>query len=206
MTATRECRGCSSPLEPSKPGGRPRLWCSQRCRRQTLYGGTCAHCGSPTNGSDGPGRASDTCHVCSNRIKHEGRKWTPESVVAAIHRWADEHGGVPPVAADWNATMAAKYGRASRPDEYPSAGTVQREFGSWSAAITAAGFDAFPSGCYGRDGEYQDVTERTAELYRSGLSSIRVGEMLGISPMAVLYRVRKVGEPVRPLGRPRKAA
>lgn len=61
------CRGCGATLPPKTHQGRDRIWCSDRCRKQTLYGGTCIDCGAPTNGSDGRGaNASKRCNRCSS--------------------------------------------------------------------------------------------------------------------------------------------
>ena len=52
MIATaRTCSGCGSEL---KGTGRAK-WCSERCRKQTLYGGVCVDCGAQTSGSEGNG-------------------------------------------------------------------------------------------------------------------------------------------------------
>lgn len=41
------CQGCGGPLPPSKPHGRPRKWCSGRCRKRS-YGDPCVDCGAKT--------------------------------------------------------------------------------------------------------------------------------------------------------------
>jgi hypothetical protein len=191
------CKGCGVELPPNKAPGQARKWCSGRCRKQTLYAGACVDCGAPTNGYDGPGKASERCVPCRKRFDHENRQWTPETIVAAIQRWADEHGGVPPTASDWNNTLSRQLGRGPHGDDYPSASVVQHEFGTWSAAIKAAGFDAFTPGRYGREGEDPAIIAETVALYRQGLSAQRVGELLDVTGTTVLYRLRKAGEPRR---------
>jgi len=52
-------------------------------------------------------------------------------VIAAVQRWAAEHGGRPPIAADWSGRRDASY---------PHENTVARVFGTWAAGIEAAGF------------------------------------------------------------------
>lgn len=106
--------------------------------RRAKYAGKCIDCGAKTDGSRGFGR--ERCSGCRAVFNHENRYWTTERVIAAIKRWADEHGGVPPRAQDWNSTMAANSGLPMRPPWAPDVGTVQNEFGSWSLAIEAAGF------------------------------------------------------------------
>ena len=57
-------------------------------------------------------------------------KWTRERIVVAMQAWAAERGR-PPAADEW---------RVSGLWEHPSQGTVRNVFGSWSAAVVAAGF------------------------------------------------------------------
>lgn len=56
------CAGCGTEIPPSK-AGRPRKWCSEKCRK-AQYSGTCERCGKPTNGYAGPGLASSRCIDC----------------------------------------------------------------------------------------------------------------------------------------------
>lgn len=184
-TSVRACAGCGGPLPTSH--GR-RKWCSERCRRQTLYAGRCVDCGAPTNGSDGPGRAGERCLPCRARFQHESRRWTPEAIVAAIRAWAERTGGIPPSAREWLRPLGG---------EWPPVSVVQREFGSWSAAISAAGFSARRSGCYGRDGENMELCREIAERYAAGESTLALAEEYGCGRDAIGYRVRKTGTPLR---------
>jgi len=52
-----------------------------------------------------------------------------------MHAWADEHGR-PPTLEEWRRASA----------RHPSAATVRRLFGTWNAALIAAGFEARPPG------------------------------------------------------------
>jgi hypothetical protein len=194
------CRGCGEPIDPGT-NNRKREWCSDRCRKRTLYSRQCVDCGATCNVDGRVEGASERCGGCSRRYRHEARRWTPEAVIAAIQAWADEHGGVPPVATDWNATVARASGRGARGDEFPSLDSVQAAFGTWSAAITAAGFVPFTSGLYGREGEDPAILAETARLYRSGLSLAEVGERMGVTGTTVGRRLMKVGEPRRRCGR-----
>jgi hypothetical protein len=90
--------------------------------------------------------------------------------------------------------------------DFPYVGSVQQEFGTWRAAILAAGFDAFRVGCYGRDGEDPAVIAETVRLYRTGLSCAAVGERMGVTHSAVLSRLQKAGEPRRSRGGSKVAA
>jgi hypothetical protein len=56
-----------------------------------------------------------------------GRRWTHDTVVAAIRRWTDANGR-PPNTRDWDKTVPG----------YPNQRTVVRLFGSWRGAVAAA--------------------------------------------------------------------
>lgn len=89
------------------------------------------------NGSKGRGlRASSLCVPCDIERRHAERRWTRETVVAAIQRWAAEHGGVAPSGTEW---LVKPF------DWTPNTYLVQRVFddgygGGWRAALVAAGF------------------------------------------------------------------
>lgn len=126
----RTCEGCGGPLAPNIAPGKPRKWCSDRCRKRQ-YAGECVDCGGVTNANGSAGIiAAPRCSPCSHRREHEARYWTPERIIAAIRAWKAEH-GQRPMSTDWQTTNRD----ASR---YPPANTVQRVFGTWSAAIMAA--------------------------------------------------------------------
>lgn len=57
------------------------------------------------------------------------RRWSPEQIVAAMRSFAERHGR-PPRSTDWKTSTV----------EHPWAGTVTDRFGSWPAALEAAGF------------------------------------------------------------------
>jgi hypothetical protein len=60
------CDGCGTPIT-QPPRCRRVRWCSDRCRKQTLYGGQpCRRCGAPrgANGSDG-NHADRLCPACA---------------------------------------------------------------------------------------------------------------------------------------------
>lgn len=63
------------------------------------------------------------------------RRWSNGAVVEAIQLWADEH-GTPPSESYWY----------SPPSGFPSTSVVRDRFGTWNAAITAAGFKPTPPG------------------------------------------------------------
>jgi hypothetical protein len=63
------------------------------------------------------------------------QQWTEALIIAAIQRWAAEH-GKPPVSTEWQ----------KRGDHHPVAQTVAARFGSWTAGLRAAGFEPARSG------------------------------------------------------------
>jgi hypothetical protein len=160
--------------------------------RKALKDGTCLDCGGRTV-SDG-GTTPKRCNGCAKVAR---KVWTRDEIVAAVTRWADTHGGVPPVASDWNTTMARDRGKPERGDEFPVTNTVRTTFGTWNAAIRAAGFDAFEPGHYGREGEDPEVLAECARLYREGWSTCRLADRYGCSPGAVASRLEQAGQPRR---------
>jgi hypothetical protein len=65
-------------------------------------------------------------------------QWTRERIIASIQAWAHKHGGVPPTVLEWRPKQNGPGYRGG----HPSTKTVADAFGSWSAAIDAAGFKA----------------------------------------------------------------
>lgn len=107
-----------------------------------------------------------------NRFK---RSWTSERVLEAIGSWAEEY-GKPPTSEEWEIGKPEKRAQAAlikaqlwrekarrfAEGAYPSNDTVRRFFGSFSAAIAAAGFEPRPPGRTPRE-----LTDRqVAELRR----------------------------------------
>ena len=73
------------------------------------------------------------------------RVWSDEAILEAIKSFYVEFGR-PPAVNDWNPAKAARLGHwerralyQQRRVDWPHASVVQRAFGSWSAAIEAAG-------------------------------------------------------------------
>jgi hypothetical protein len=65
--------------------------------------------------------------------------WTEERIIRAIQAWAKRHGGKPPKYNDWSRAAIETGGTM-----HPSRVTVAERFGSWNAAIAAAGFTPNP--------------------------------------------------------------
>jgi hypothetical protein len=127
LSVPRVCQYCGGNLPPYKPGP-ARIWCKELCRK----------------------RAGRSAAPGATRVTR--KKWTREAIVAAIQAWADEY-GEPPAQPDWTPATARAMGdepRAQRFEatagRFPGHMTVIGEFGSWNAAITAAGFTPRPSG------------------------------------------------------------
>lgn len=62
-------------------------------------------------------------------LRAERTRWSPEKILAAMQRYADEHGRLPSHE-DWNTKGPGS--------PWPAPGTVQLHFGSWSSAIEHA--------------------------------------------------------------------
>lgn len=84
MSEKRECPGCGADLTGTHG---KRKWCSERCRKQTVYSGTCQHCGTPTNGYGGFGSASDTCKRCFNERNKDRNERLAEMWEAGEPTW-----------------------------------------------------------------------------------------------------------------------
>jgi hypothetical protein len=123
------CLGCGTPL--TVPPRGKRKWCSEKCRQRTVYSGVCIDCGGRTEGTaSGTARAVVRCARCARAHEHANRRWTPEAIIAALRRFAQET-GEPPTVSKW---------LRDRPADRPSLKPINREFGSWNAALQAGGF------------------------------------------------------------------
>lgn len=130
-----------------------RKWCSEKCRK-TKYDLACVDCGGRVSGTT-PGkmanRAEPRCIGCAARVSGAARKvWTRDAVAAAMREWHEVYGEAP-AQADWCPYFARGYGddaRAVRFEDadghWPSFMAVVNEFGSWNAAVVAAGFAPRP--------------------------------------------------------------
>lgn len=106
------------------------------------YRGVCEECGGPTSGCNGPGTAARYCAHCAPGIN---AIWTRESVVEAIRYFAERY-GQPPSAQKWSPSLARQGNRDDLAERFyedgcwPHTNSVLVLFGSWNAAIAAAGF------------------------------------------------------------------
>ena len=84
------------------------------------------------------------CQACAQELAVRRADWTAQEVSDAIGRWARLE-GAPPSIADWRQGRHAR-GRWRREyPRWPAAHVAARLFGSWSAALAAAGFAAPPA-------------------------------------------------------------
>jgi hypothetical protein len=74
------------------------------------------------------------CAHCGS-VKSRISVWTPGAILRAIHKWAVDH-GEPPRLLDW----------ANAAPDHPANTTVRDMFGSWGAAVRAAGYKTYASG------------------------------------------------------------
>lgn len=141
----KTCKICDAPFT---AGRRDAGFCSDRCRKAS-YSVPCADCGKPLSGSDGRGPNAPTrCVPCAARLSGvERRVWTHDAIVARIREWNDTY-GEPPASPDWMPARARinndeeRARRFERADGYwPCGETVHHRFGSWNAALKAAGFE-----------------------------------------------------------------
>jgi hypothetical protein len=155
VSATTEvrttCRGCGEPIE-QPPSGRRRQWCSENCRRRHVYSGTCVDCGAQTSRGRGSS-PNERCRPCgAKKNGADAKVWTREAIVAAIREWVVEF-GEPPATYDWNPYGARHTmhdeARARRFEDaagrWPSVTAAFDRFGSWQAAIAAAGYEPRPA-------------------------------------------------------------
>ena len=163
------------------------------------YRGSCKDCGAPTDGSCGPANTPERCLRCAREF---ATRVARERIIECIKRWADTHGGIPPTATDWNASQSRARGHLARVAEYEagdweSTTNVRGRFGSWNAAIEAAGFTPRRRGVYGRPGEYLEFCQEIRERYEAGESAYRLAREYGCAPCTVTYRLRKAGARIR---------
>lgn len=128
-------------------------------KRKEKRFGLCEGCGRKTfNAGSTPPRHCAECAPAAHA------KWSPEKVIAKMREW---HGiyGRPPSTLDWNPASARLHPTLSEEaaerktkrfeeGDWPWVTTVERYFGSWTAGLTAAGFESNPSGGAGR---WEDV-------------------------------------------------
>jgi hypothetical protein len=119
----------------------------ERARRQR-YRQPCPGCGRLMDGSNGRSRSPKHCHRCAPKA---ATIWTRERIIDAIQDYAEQYGR-PPSATEWSPHAAIRVYRDDIAERFyedgcwPSTVIVQTRFGSWNAAIAAAGFSPLKTG------------------------------------------------------------
>lgn len=196
--AAQECIGCGSEL-PESWHGRGRKWCSETCRKNTLYSRPCVDCGKRVSAY---GRTK-RCSKCQHAKERSEAVWTCAAIVAAIQAWANRHDGVPPTATDWNPAHAISLGHPEKAEKFyegawPASSMVLRKFGSWNTAIGTAGFLPRRPGCSDLDADWtlcQEIDRR----YAAGESTSALAHAYGCNTSTIVARVRRAGGSVRTL-------
>lgn len=153
--------------------------------------GSCSQCGRSTSYDNENGR----CTRCVNAELHP-KVWTREAIIAAIQKWAKEHGR-PPSAKDWQGPgsgVDAGYPATSNVYRTRHRTTFSNPFASWAEAIEAAGFERPELG-----GRYRErphlwkFDHREAmRLLDSGIPGTEVARRLGVSPNSI-YQLKYGG-------------
>ena len=126
----------------------------------------------------------DLCAEALGRRRPSGY-WTEEQICGAIRAWNARY-GTPPRAADWHPALARRLGQPDcaerfQQGDWPNLTTVLRKFGSWNAAVKAAGFAPRKAGRSDRPGDDPAVVAQSVDLYRRGLGLVESATRGGIS-------------------------
>jgi DNA-directed RNA polymerase specialized sigma24 family protein len=129
-------------------------------------------------------------------------RWTEEMIVAALRDWVDRYEQVP-LRVDWDRGMAKRRGHTDKlerlnahPSRVPSPTAVLARFGSWQAALSAAGYQARYVPRPNRIGA--EGLQQTAALYASGRSTRELARHFGVAPKTIRDRLQRTGAPLRP--------
>jgi hypothetical protein len=142
----RSCPGCGVDLTGTHG---KRRWCSQRCRQQTLYATPCIDCGERRYA----GREAPRCRSCEDARSHTDAE---RYYIEAMRDWHERYGEVP-AARDWiisapsmrarvHPDRLAELDRRHEDRKWPAMSGAIACFGSWSAAVRAAGFEPIGPG------------------------------------------------------------
>ena len=138
------CHGCGVAVGMKGGGSKPLKWCSERCRKQSYARVACSRCGGNTNYGPANGFRSRrsgvdvrTADVMCAPCFQAASRWNQETICERIKEWERLH-GQPPSAREWHDMRSD--------DHWPYSSSVQHHFGSWNAAIAAAGFTPLPVG------------------------------------------------------------
>jgi hypothetical protein len=135
------CQGCRAPLPAQKGRGRRRKWCSESCRRNTLYGEVCIDCGERryAGGRKRAGRLR--CGECNKAYLKRNPAARTHANPQRARRWSDED--------IFNAIRSASINGVTTSTSYqslydaganiPSRTLIVKRFGFWGTAVELAG-------------------------------------------------------------------
>jgi hypothetical protein len=164
------CQGCDQTLPANK-----RKWCSDKCRKRTLYGITCRDCGHRSNGSGGL-RESPECARCS--------AWTREAAIFACDEFFAKHSYSPVLG-----SKSGKHGPINKDPgtPVPQEATARRLFGSWNEMLLAAGLPL------NIDRRSETATEIDRLYSDEGWSLAQIAEHYGWTVSNVRQRLMRSG-------------
>ena len=116
-----------------------------------------------------------------------GGEWTRERIIAALQTWTDEQGRAPR-SYDWAAATARAAGFPTAGAEqwdrehprWPHRALVTARFGSWRAALTAAGLPDPPPLRLSRRERIE-----TARCLQGQATQVEIAELIGVHPRTV---------------------
>jgi hypothetical protein len=127
-------------------------------------------------------------------------RWTDTAIVDAINDWVARYGEVP-ARIDWDRHMNRRRGHQAKltrleahPRPVPGPTPVLARFGSWEAALAAAGHQP-------RHATYRPnpaARAATAALYESGHSIAKIADLLALDTKTVRERLDRAGVKRRP--------
>jgi DNA-binding CsgD family transcriptional regulator len=160
--------------------------------RQSKFDLVCVDCGGRVAGGSRHKLVDIDEPVCRRCAGGHYAIWTCEAIVCAIQEWADEHGGIPPSAREW------RFAQARNDPRVCNVNNVRKRFGTWNAAIQAAGFEPHAGGPVGGCTPLtEDEREECVRRYATGESSVSIAADLGCSPQIVTKWARRAGVPIR---------
>jgi hypothetical protein len=136
---------------------------------------------------------------CAKCAAVASRRWSKETIVAAIREWAAQHDGAPPKARDWH--QSEHVHPDYRLGRQPAMATVRGYFPRFNAAVEAAGFEPYRrhGGQPRKPLSAAQLAETAALVEELGLTG--AAERLGIGREAVKRRLKQHrGEPVQRQG------
>jgi Homing endonuclease associated repeat len=174
--------------------------------RKDGYRRPCPDCGKLMAGSNGFGAfAPKRCRKCAAEAS---RVWTSDEVVRVFQRFAEKHGCAPSAAdymlrfpSQWEHASPERLAEADRiarsGPQLPAPPTVQGIFGSWNAAVRAAGLKANPPGGAGSRVRRRRYQLLLASLAASPRSSAELASEFGVDWTQMLRSYDPDGREVR---------